>query len=69
MLTPKSQHTEFEDESCGIVEPAQSLRDRINNVASPREDEACGGPHDTGQLTEKVLQSSAEESVGIVKSR
>ena len=73
MLTPKSQHTEFEDDSCGYVEPAQSRGDRVSRVASPRkhEDEVCGSPHDTGQLTEgeKVLRSSAEESVGIVKSR
>ena len=71
MLAPESQHTEFEDGSCGNVEPVQSRGDRASHVASPRkhEDEACGGPNDTGQLTEMVLRSSAEESVTIVKSR
>ena len=28
MLAPKSQHTEFEDDSCGNVEPVQSRGDR-----------------------------------------
>ena len=68
MLAPESQHTEFEDDSCGNVEPVQSRGDRVGHVASPRkyEDEACGGPHDTGQLTEKIRRSTAEESVAIV---
>ena len=71
MLTPKSKHTEFEDDSCGNVEPVQSRRDHASHVASPRkhEDEACGSPHDTRQLTEKVFRSTAEEFVTIVKSR
>ena len=57
MLTPKSQHVEFEDDSCGNVKPVQSRGDRVSHVTSPRKhkDEACGGPHDTGQLTEKVI--------------
>ena len=68
MLTPKSQHTEFEDDSCGNVEPMHSRGDRVGHVASPRkhEDEACSGPHNTGQPTKKVLRSTAEESVAIV---
>ena len=36
MLTPKSKHTEFEDDSCGNVEPVQSHGDYVSHVASPR---------------------------------
>ena len=63
MMTPKSQHAELEDDSCGNVEPVQSRGDRVSHVSSLRKhkDEACGGPHDTRQLTEKVLRSSAKE--------
>ena len=68
MLTPKSEHTEFEDDPGGNVEPVQSRGDNVRHVAPPREhkNEACRGPHNTGQLIEKVFGNSAEESVAIV---
>ena len=55
-------------DSCGNVEPVQSCGDHVGRVASPRKykDEVCGGPHDTRQLTEKILRSTAEESVATV---
>ena len=49
MLTPKSEHTEFEDDPGGNVEPVQSRRDHVRHVAPPREqkDKACRSPQNT----------------------
>ena len=57
MLTMNGEHTEFENDLFRNCEPLQSREDHISHVARSRghQDEACGGPHDTGPLTEKII--------------
>ena len=61
MLTVNGKHTEFENDSCMNVQPLQSRDDHNSHVARSRghQDEVCGGPHDTGQLTEKIIWLAA----------
>ena len=71
MLTVNGEHTEFENDCAGTSSLCSLVK--ITSVMwlvrEGTRTRCGGGPHDTGQLTEKIIWNIVKESVAIVKSR